>query len=131
MARSIFELQFRGLKKMQRRLDDLVRRHPRVAQRALVSEAEIELTEMKRRTPVDPDGGGTLRSSGRLELVGAFGIKWVFGGAAIDYAVVQHEELEYLHTTGQAKYVESVVLEFIPNAVDRIGRRWAQELGLR
>lgn len=122
------ELQFRGLRKMERRIDDMVRRHPRIAQRALVSEAEIELTEMKHRTPVDTSA---LRNSGRVEVVGAFGIKWVFGGAAIDYAVAVHEDTEVFHDPGQAKYVESVVMEFIPNAAQRIGLRWATELGLR
>jgi hypothetical protein len=125
---ALMSLQFRGLRQMERRIVQLAVQHPRVAQRALVSEGEIELTEMKKRTPVD---FGTLRDSGRLEPIPPLGIKWVFGGAAKDYAIAVHENVGAFHETGQDHYVESVVLEFIPHAADRVGRRWAAELGLR
>lgn len=125
---AILELQFRGIRAMERRLDGLMRRHPRAALNALRSEAEIELLEMKERTPVE---FGVLRQSGRVEDVGTIGIKWVFGGAAEAYAIPVHEDLEVFHSVGQAKFVESVVLEFIPHAAERVGRRWARELGMR
>lgn len=125
---ALMSIEFRGLREMERRIRQLAAQHPRIAQRALVSEGEIEMSEMKRRTPVDT---GTLRASGRLVALRPLGIKWVFGGAASAYAVAVHEETEVFHTVGQAKFVESVVMEFIPNAAERVGRRWAQELGLR
>jgi hypothetical protein len=69
---------------------------------------------------------GSLRASGRLfiERVGKI-VKAIFsfGGPAIDYAVVQHERLDYLHTTGQAKYVESVLDESAPHIMNRLGAR--------
>jgi hypothetical protein len=46
-----------------------------------------------------------------------------FGGAAEDYAVVQHERLDYFHTTGQAKYLESVLNESREHMLARIARR--------
>lgn len=92
-----------------------------------MDEAEIEMLEMKERTPVNV---GTLRDSGRVEPFGTIGIKWIFGGAAEAYAAAVHENLEAFHGVGQAKFVESVVMEFIPNAAARIGRRWAAGLGL-
>ncbi len=122
-----FSIKIRGVQKVQRKLLELAALNHRAALSALSSEAEIELTEMKNRTPVDT---GTLRASGRIEPVGALGIKWIFGGAAIDYAVSVHENLDVFHNPGQSKYVESVVMEFIPNATERIGRRFAKELGI-
>ena len=122
-----FSIRLRGVRRVAQALDALARRNPRVAFRAMNTEAEVEMLEMKERTPVDID---TLRPSGRVERTGPLAIRWVFGGAAIDYAVAVHEDLEAFHNPGQAKYMESVVNEFIPNAAERIGRRWASEMGL-
>ena len=125
---AVLELQFRGIRAMERRLEGLMRRHPRAMMNALRTEAEIELLKMKERTPVEFN---VLRTSGRVEDVGTLGIRWVFGGAAEAYAIPVHEDLSVSHSVGQAKFVESVVLEFIPHAAERIGRRWATELGMR
>ena len=73
------------------------------------------MTVAKERCPVAPVRGGTLRSSGRVlpayiekgQIISRGG----FGGAAEAYAVVQHERLDYKHTTGQAKFYESAMLE--------------------
>ena len=47
----------------------------------------------------------------------------VFGGSSVDYAAAVHENLSAAHNVGQAKYLESVVME-------RRGRL-AQELASR
>lgn len=80
--------------------------------RALYQETQIEATEVKRRTPVDT---GTLR--GTIHVVGPFrsGNRiWTLiacGGPAAPYAVYVHENLSAFHKVGQAKFLESVILE--------------------
>ena len=77
--------------------------------------AESRLTEMKRRTPVAPIDGGTLRSSlhvtGPRRTVSGQEVGWAAGGPSAPYAAVQHEDTTLRHTTGQAKFIESVVFE--------------------
>jgi hypothetical protein len=92
--------------------------------RALKLEAEIEMTESKRRVPVDT---GTLRNSGQVgdpEINGrAISVMLSYGGAAKDYAVPVHENLEAFHPVGQAKYLESVLNESRAHMAARIARR--------
>ena len=77
--------------------------------------AESRLTEMKRRTPVAPIDGGTLRSSlhvtGPRPTAAGQEVGWAAGGPSAPYAAVQHEDTTLRHTTGQAKFIESVVME--------------------
>lgn len=80
--------------------------------RAMRSIAEVWMTEMKRRTP---KATGALRASGLVIGPTAVGDAWevhmVFGGPAAPYAWFVHENLRAHHPFGQAKYVESVVVE--------------------
>jgi hypothetical protein len=60
---------------------------------------------------------GALRDSGKV--VGKPGrypvIEIGFGGAAVDYAVIQHENLTFQHPSGgRAKYLELAVRDFEP-----------------
>lgn len=85
------------------------------AGRALRSVGEVYMTESKRRTPVDT---GVLRSSGHVvgpEKHGDyFMVRLVFGGPAAPYAFEVHENLSAHHDDGQAKYLESVIVEHKP-----------------
>lgn len=91
---------------------------------ALYQEAQIELTESKRRVPVDT---GTLRASGQVSRPERRGSKVTvtisFGGAADRYALIVHEDLEAFHKVGQAKYLESVLNESAPYMAERLARR--------
>jgi hypothetical protein len=91
---------------------------------ALYAEAEIEMTEAKKRTPVDT---GTLRNSGYVEKPVEKGnhvvVEMGFGGPAADYAIYVHEDLEAFHPVGQAKFLESVVIESRPHLAARVARR--------
>ena len=91
---------------------------------ALYQEAEIEMTEAKRRTPVLT---GVLRASGHVRPPVREGetvsVTLAFGGPAAPYAVYVHENLEAWHKTGQAKFLESVLLESAKHLADRVGRR--------
>ena len=102
----------------------------RPAQEAALYEfAEIEMTEMKKRTPVDT---GALQASGHVDppewKSGTLTIVLGFGGAAIEYAVYVHEDLEAFHKIGQAKFVESVLLESEPFFESRVGESFAANM---
>jgi hypothetical protein len=116
----------------------MIEKLKRVAQRfpdhvgsALYIEGGIEMTEAKRRTPVDitedAPHPGQLRASGRVSRPQRRGRDiWVvlsFGGPAIDYAVHVHENPDAFHPVGQWKYLESVLNESQPHMNARLARR--------
>lgn len=115
------EIRVRGLDEVAARVEALARQYPEAARRALREEAEIEMTEAKRRTPVRT---GALRSSGRVEEDLQQAIVYLrFGNNAVTYAVEVHENLEAFHRVGQSKFLESVLLESAPYLAERIARR--------
>lgn len=99
-------------------LDELVRKLKaapdvvlRAAEKPLYDAAEDVMTDSKEnRVPVDT---GVLRSSGHVQDPERSGSRLTvdlgYGGQAADYAVPQHERLEYHHTVGEAKYLENAV----------------------
>lgn len=97
---------------------------------ALVAEAEIEMTEAKRRTPVLT---GALRGSGHVGgpfvRNGNVEVVLSFGGPAAPYAVSVHERTDVLHRNGQAKFLESVILESAPYLAARVANRIRRGLG--
>lgn len=92
--------------------------------RALYQETNIELKEVKRRTPVE---FGELRASEHVEGPTRQGNKvWtkiLAGGPSAPYALYVHEDLEAFHEVGQAKYIESVLLESRPHMAARVAKR--------
>lgn len=122
----------RGVPEMVNKLKAIAKNYPDQVGGAIYAEAQIEMTESKRRCPVSPVPApkgvvpGTLRASGRVSLPERNGrdisVVLSYGGAA-DYAVVQHERLDFFHTTGQAKYLESVLNESRPFMASRIAKR--------
>lgn len=92
--------------------------------KALYQEAQIEMTESKRRVPVDT---GVLRASGHVQEPVRSGksvsVMLAYGGAAEQYAVIVHEDLEAFHKIGQAKYLESVLKESAPHMKKRVAAR--------
>jgi hypothetical protein len=78
---------------------------------ALFAQGQRLLIESLQQVPVDT---GALRASGSVSLPEATGDRLTvtvsYGGAAKDYAVPQHERLDYQHTVGKAKYLEEPFL---------------------
>jgi hypothetical protein len=110
--------------KLLQSLDLLIAGSLKEAAAAAYQELEIDMAQMKERTPVET---GALRGSGFVELP-KFGAREVeitlgFGGPAIGYAVPVHENTTAHHEVGQAKYMESVLTESEPNMAARIARR--------
>lgn len=124
-GRDVFTLEIRGLDEMNRRLEAIARANVEAAKEALRTEAEVEMTEAKERTPVRT---GALRSSVRVEpSEDGLELKLKFGGTAAPYAVEVHENLGAFHHVGQAKFLESVLLESAPFLPERVARRMADE----
>lgn len=90
---------------------------------AMREEAELIMTEAKRRTPVKT---GALRDSGVVMQQGQ-GADTVFtlqfGGPAAPYAVYVHYDLTKHHDNGQALFLESAIQEALPGLSDRIAAR--------
>lgn len=132
----------RGASEMVNTLKKIAARFPDRVAAALYQEGQIEMTESKRRCPVSPTRAqlkamgrsapkdhvpGTLRASGTVHPPVRAGrrisVTLSYGGAASDYAVPQHERLDFVHTTGQAKYLESVLNESAGHMAARIAAR--------
>lgn len=114
-----------GAKDMVARMKRLRKNFPDEVGRGLYIETEIEVTEVKRRTPVDKGPlrasvhqVGPTRGQGRIiyTLI-------VAGGPAASYAIYVHENLEAFHPVGQAKYIESVIMESRSHMGARVARR--------
>lgn len=92
--------------------------------RALYQEGQIEVKEIKRRTPVDT---GALRASISLTQPIRQGRRiWVeveAGGASAPYAFIVHEDLEAFHGNGEAKFIERPLAESAPYLAERIAKR--------
>ncbi len=118
------ELKMDGMSELGRRLELLSADIVVEIGEALRAEGEIEMTEAKKRTPVDT---GALRASGHVTGPDRKGrdveVRLSFGGPAVQYAVEVHENLEAWHRVGQAKYLESVLNESASHMANRVARR--------
>lgn len=121
-------MPIRGLPQLKSRLMQIARVAPLALGAALFEEAEIEATESRRRTPVE---FGALRDSTHVTRPevssGSVEVTIGVGGPAAPYAIYVHENLENFHPVGQAKFLESTILESRPFMLRRLARR----LGLR
>jgi hypothetical protein len=129
------KLEIKGISVMSKKLGDIEMLIPTRVAKALYLEANIEMTEAKKRCPVDVDysGGrvpphpGQLRASGTVHQPVRQGkttyVILSFGGAAIDYAIWVHEITGNYHPVGQSKYLESVLNESRPYMAGRLAER--------
>lgn len=119
------ELQVKGTDELLRNLRRLQELVPQEVARALYEEAQIEKTESQRRTPVKT---GALKGSHEVSEPVIDGdeisVTISVGGSSAPYALYVHENTEALHPSGgQAKFLESTVLESRPYLAARIARR--------
>ena len=117
-------IELKGAAELRQTLRRVVREMPKEASRALFEEALIETKESQKRTPVDT---GALRAShetGRPVMSGQdISVTISVGGPAAPYALVVHERLEAFHKVGQAKFLESTIMESRPFMAARVARR--------
>ena len=113
-----------GGPQMRAKLARVRERFPDRVVAGLHVETEIEVTEVKRRTPVDQ---GPLRASvhqdGPVRNGRTVTTRIVAGGPSAPYAVYVHEDLDAVHKVGQAKYIESVIKESRAYIGARVARR--------
>jgi hypothetical protein len=123
------DIQIKGLRDLTRNLQRVGRDLVASAGPALYEEAQVEKLESMRRTPVDT---GALRASHDVSQPQTQGrdvsVTISVGGPSAPYAEVVHENMEALHATGQAKFLESTVREAVPHLAARIARRMAAAL---
>jgi len=102
----------------------IARNAPSDLAQALFEEAQIERTESMKRTPVE---FGPLRASHEVlkpKINGRdISVSIVVGGPSAPYALYVHENLEAFHKVGQAKFLESTILESRNSLPARIARR--------
>ena len=113
-----------GQAALVRRLQRIARRAPKEFGNALRAEALIEEAESRKRTPVDT---GALRASHETsrpkETFRGIEVTISVGGPGTEYAIPVHEDLEAFHRVGQAKFLESTILQSRPFMARRIARR--------
>lgn len=101
-------IRWAGIREFRRHIDDADRMARKALAAELFREGQETMTESKPLVPVDL---GTLRNSGTVFEPefdqGRVSVSLGYGGAASDYALVQHERTDYTHTVGQAKYLEA------------------------
>jgi hypothetical protein len=125
----------RGGPEMGKKLGNIRRLFPDEVGRALYQETQIENTEVKKRTPVDKGIlRGTVHAIGPMRSGNRIWTLIVCGGPAAPYAIWVHENLRADHSKpskhggprtviGQAKFLESVILESRPYIAARVSRR--------
>jgi hypothetical protein len=129
-----FEIRMEGTNELQRAFDALGSEADKVLASALRIEAEKVMAVSVRQVPVDT---GVLRASqtiGEAEGSGDdMSISLGYGGAASDYAWVQHERTDYRHTVGKAKYLSDPVAEaasgpFVTGLAETV-QAWLKQAG--
>jgi len=97
---------------------------PKRVGEALFEEMGVELKEVVKRTP---KASGDLRASekrlGPFMDGSSIIVLIVAGGPDVPYAMIVHEDLDAIHPIGQAKYIESVLLESRSFIAARVARR--------
>ncbi len=109
---------------MQQKLFSVIKNADKRIGDAMIAEMEVELKEVVRRTPRD---SGALQKSEKLIGPAIEGnsviVLIVAGGPDAPYAMIVHEDLEAFHKVGQAKYLESVLMEARSFIGARVARR--------
>lgn len=123
-------VDFKGGDAVMRALRLLGEKAPDAMGKALYQEGNDILRAAKVLTPIDT---GVLKGSAFVNLPEVSGaevsVTLGYGGAASDYAEVQHEELSYYHKPPtQAKYLEQPFNEAVNGGMDqRIARKLQRE----
>lgn len=123
-------LTIRGMSAMRNQLRKIAKTYPDRVGRALYLEAQIEATEMKKRTPVDTRDNaphpGNLRNSIHVqepEMEGSTISVTIATGSQAPYAIYVHENPDAFHPIGQWKFMESVLNESVDYMAERVAKR--------
>lgn len=115
---------FPDLERIQRALAASGPEGVKVAARALRNEAQEAFAHSQDEVPVDT---GALKASGRVRPEsGVFSrgnevyVELTYGGAATEYSIYVHENLEANHPHGKAKYLEDPMVRQVNGISGRI-----------
>lgn len=124
MAGKVFRYRIRGVPELGRALRALGAGAVPAGKAALTEEAEAVMTASKQEVPVDK---GILRSTGHVAppviRARTITVQAAYGGPAAPYALRQHEELEYRHTVGKARFLQDPFEARLNGMPERIGAR--------
>ncbi len=128
-------MKLRGASTMVAAIKKIAQEFPDRLEKGMMIEAQIDVTEMKRRCPVDtrPNAWypyqtaphpGNLRNSIHAEFVqkGRTSTIIYATGSQAPYAVFVHENPDAFHPVGEWKFMESVIKESQPFMGARIAR---------
>lgn len=110
-SRKQFRVDTRGIKKMVRQIDAMLREAGEANASGVRVAGEAIMTDVKASGPGKgvPVDEGALRSSGRVlgpnKTRGEANADLVFGNAAAPYALYQHERTDLNHKVGEARYL--------------------------
>jgi hypothetical protein len=128
-----FKIELTGLENVASFLERLSGEVPREAGAALKEIYEEDVMAPSQRiVPLDV---GTLKNSRfveepKISADGTISVTGGYGGAASDYAIVQHEDLSLNHQgQGRPKYLETPLLEAKPKLAANMARRLKARLG--
>jgi len=132
MARVAFKASFTGEKEMKAKLQAIAgdKGMRKEARGAALEVGGVMLGQMQARTPVKT---GRLKRSERIKVLVSskkedIRISLLAGGELAPYAAIVHNDTKARHPHGgQAKFMESVILENVPTA----GRQLAEKIDLR
>lgn len=119
-------IEVKGFIEVSTNLKGIISSVPKSVGQALQTEAEIEAVESRKRTPVE---FGTLAGShdvAKAKIKGKdISVEITVGKntPAESYALVVHEDLDAIHPKGQAKFLESTLMESKPFMAERIAKR--------
>lgn len=110
-----------GITKVTAQLLKLIEQAPDEFGRALMIEAKVEAKECAKRAPkLSGDLRADIHAEGP-ERVGRRIKAYVrTTEATAHYALIQHEDLELVHTNGEAKFIERPMRESAPYMAERI-----------
>ena len=118
-------IKLKGQKELSKKLAGLAKECPLIAKAAIYRVLEIRVMTPSKQFFV-PVRDGHLRNSGVVVPdpdPNTVKVTLGFGGPAgtgtntqdVGYAVVQHENLDFAHTVGEAKYLEKPLMMAIPD----------------
>lgn len=116
-------MSVRGAEGIKRQLKELAKRYPDATGAALYQEGMALWNTSVKRTPVEY---GVLRNSAYVAPPTKRGSSDIVVevGFGTEYAIPQHERLDYRHPRGgQAKYLASAINEAKPGALERLAKR--------
>ena len=113
-----------GRQSMSSRLGNVVKNYDTKVGNALYAEFGIEEVEVIKRTPKESgDLRDTIHRIGPRKTSNTISVLIVVGGPDAPYAIFVHEDTEAFHKVGQAKFLESVIMESRSFIGARVARR--------